>query len=114
MVQSSGRGVLLDCAGWVAKSSIAIQHFESTDIPLDNLQRIVKEKGIQFQVILLIRSGYTAAYERLSTGEQVAIPRRPSTDFKGVESSKETLQWIWENRFAAVVGDMVASERDPT
>ena len=107
--------MLLDYAGWAAENSIAIQHFESTNIPLDHLQRIVKEKDISFRVgdILLIRSGYTTAYERLSANEQTAIPQHPSTDFVGVEPSKKMLQWIWENRFAAVARDMVAFERTP-
>lgn len=90
--------ILLDYAGWAAKNSIAIQYFESTDIPLGRLLRIVKEKEIKFRVgdILHIRSGYRAAYKGLSANEQVAIPQRRSADFLGVESCKETLQWIWE------------------
>lgn len=106
---------MLDYAGWAAENAIAIQHFESTDIPFGHLQLMVEEKAINFRVgdILLFRSGYTAAYESLSTDEQAAIPQRTSTDFVGVESSKEMLQWIWGNGFAAVAGDMVAFERTP-
>ncbi|KAL1970762.1 hypothetical protein VTN77DRAFT_2596 [Rasamsonia byssochlamydoides] len=110
-----GRGVLLDYADWAERHSIPIKPFESSIIPLATLKEIARENGIEFRQgdILFVRSGFTAAYEKLSVEEATALGRRESHDFIGVESGEETLRWLWENKFAAVAGDAVAFESSP-
>ena len=85
------------------------------DIPLDHLQRLIAEYRIAFRPgdILFIRSGFTAAFTALDSAGQEEIGKRKRADFIGVESNLAMLQWIWDNKFAAVAGDTVAFERSP-
>ena len=111
-----GRGVLLDYAGWAAKESVSMNPLESVGIPLDHLKQIVQEKNIQIRPgdILFIRSGFTAAYDKLSVDEQNSLSERPlPLAFIGVEPTTEVLRWLWENQFAAVASDAVAFEQAP-
>jgi kynurenine formamidase len=110
-----GRGVLLDYASYAEKNSIPLTPFESSFVLLSHLKEIVHQQKITFRQgdILLVRTGFTAAYNALSIKEQEAIPERPTTAFAGVESTKEMLEWLWENQFAAVAGDQPAWESSP-
>ncbi len=53
------------------------------------------------------------AYNSLSPSEQLALSKRPSADFIGVDPTEEVLEWLWGNQFAAVAGDAPAFERSP-
>ena len=111
-----GRGILLDYAGWIAKKSVSMNPLESIGISLEHLKQIVQEKNIQIRSgdILFIRSGFTAAYNNLSTDQQKSLSERPNPSaFIGVEPTTEVLRWLWENQFAAVAGDTVAFEQAP-
>jgi hypothetical protein len=105
----------LDYATWSEEKGIKLTPFEPTQIPLAHLQDLIKDRNINFRFgdILLIRSGFTAAYNALSEDEKRAIPERPSADFSGIESSELTLRFLWENQFAAVAGDAPSFERGP-
>lgn len=63
--------------------------------------------------ILIIRTGWTRAYERLSTAECQQLAEYKTPPLIGVESSKEMLQWIWDQDFSAVAGDMPSFEAYP-
>lgn len=110
-----GRGVLIDYAAYCQRHSIPIKAFSSVAIPLSDLINAAKEQETTFQKgdILLVRSGFTEAYDKLDDAQQRAIPERPSPDFIGVEASQAMLQWIWETGFAAVAGDMPSFEQAP-
>jgi hypothetical protein len=110
-----GRGVLLDYADWAARNSIELQPMQSVPIFLNHLKEIVKEHNIEFRPgdILFVRSGFTAAYDKLSINEQKTLAERASPDFAGVEAGEETLRWLWQNQFAAIAGDSPSFERAP-
>ncbi|KAL9058776.1 MAG: hypothetical protein Q9206_001763 [Seirophora lacunosa] len=63
--------------------------------------------------ILFIRSGLTAAFDKLDDSSQCMLSERPTADFAGVEATEEVLKWLWDSKFAAVAGDMPAFERSP-
>ena len=111
----TGRGVLLDYHSWASNKSLSLSPFSSTVIPFSHLQHVIADQNVTFRRgdILFIRSGFTAAYEALSDSEKLALSKRARDDFIGVEPTKEVLQWLWENQFAAVAGDMPAFERSP-
>ncbi|KAM0800337.1 hypothetical protein BDR22DRAFT_880896 [Usnea florida] len=111
----TGRGVLLDYHSWASNKSLPLSPFSSTVIPFSHLQQVIADQNVTFRRgdILFIRSGFTAAYETLSDSEKLALSKRARADFIGVEPTKEVLQWLWENQFAAVAGDMPAFERSP-
>ncbi|KAJ6151392.1 cyclase [Penicillium chermesinum] len=93
------RGVLLDCA-----------------IPLSHLQAIAAEAGITFRQgdVLLIRTGWTAEYFKLSDAEKEHLGGRDDRASCGIEATEESIQWHWDHGFAAVASDTVAYEAWPS
>lgn len=111
----TGRGVLIDYYAWTQKQGVAVNAFESCAITLDDVKKVMQDCQIQLQKgdILFIRSGFTAAYNKLSEDERRSLAQRPSPDFIGLESSRTVLKWMWEQQFAAVAGDAPSFERAP-
>ncbi|KAI1842627.1 hypothetical protein JX265_012620 [Neoarthrinium moseri] len=110
-----GRGVLLDYQSYCEERGIQLFAMSSSAIPLIHLKDIIKERQITLNEgdILLVRSGFTKAYEKLSINEQKELAARPSPDFIGLDATKEVLQWIWESGFSAVASDAPSFERAP-
>lgn len=75
---------------------------------------MLQETGVQVRDgdLLLLRTGFTEQYLRLSMEERKAMGQRPPT-FLGVESSVPVLKWIWEKGFVAVAGDAPSFEMSP-
>lgn len=63
--------------------------------------------------ILLIRSGFTEEYNKLTDEQRDELGLREKREFCGVEGSKEMMEWHWNNAFAAVAGDTNAYEAWP-
>jgi hypothetical protein len=117
-----GRGVLVDFHTWRLKQVEegrkeyeSFQAFETTPIPLRDLQQCLSDQGTQvrFGDVLLIRSGWMVAQGKKSEEELKALQKEPPHRFCGVEQSEEMLRWIWEN-FSAVAGDQPSFECWPT
>ena len=110
-----GRGVLLDYAAWAEANGTPVNCFQTQSIPLSVLQEVAASQQTTFRPgdILLIRTGWTHAYERLSPAECQQLADYAAPPVIGVESSKEMLQWIWDTGFAAVAGDMPSFEAYP-
>jgi kynurenine formamidase len=64
--------------------------------------------------ILIIRTGWTAAYSKLTTEEKERLGGRDDRASIGVEASEEAFRWHWEQQFAAVASDTVAYEAWPS
>ncbi|KAJ5733592.1 hypothetical protein N7493_002378 [Penicillium malachiteum] len=111
----TGRGVLLDFADWASTNSISVSALESEAITLEQIRQVVFDHKLEFRKgdILLIRSGFTAAYNKLTEQQRRDMPNRPSPDFNGVEATEGMLRWLWEHQFAAVGGDAPSFERAP-
>lgn len=112
----AGRGVLLDWSSYAIRNGIQYDPFSPHAIPLQQLQAVAVEQNVKFRAgdILLIRSGWTNAYHRLSPEERIALAKRPQRSFIGVEASEEMLRWHWDCQFAAVAGDTNAYEAWPS
>lgn len=111
----TGRGILLDYADWAASNSLSVSALESEPIALASLKQVVKDHSLEFRTgdILFIRSGFTAAYNKLSEQQRKDLVHRPSPDFSGVEATEDMLRWLWEHQFAAVGGDAPSFEQAP-
>jgi kynurenine formamidase len=109
-----GRGVLLDYASWAEAEGIKVLPLTTQSIPLADLKAVAKAQNVTFKPndILFIRSGYVRALTSLSGAEGTEYAAQ-ATEAIGVASGKEILQWIWEEQFAAVAGDMIAFEAVP-
>lgn len=105
---------MLDYAQWAESNGITYSPFDSHPIPITVLKEIAAENGIVFRQgdVLLVRSGFTKAYLRLSDVEQLTLGNRESIErkFIGVEGTVEAAEWHWESGFQAVAGDTNAYE----
>ncbi|KAF2021657.1 hypothetical protein BU24DRAFT_362388, partial [Aaosphaeria arxii CBS 175.79] len=112
----TGRAVLLDWAAWAASQNISYDPFSIHAIPLAQLQAVATSQKVEFKAsdILLIRTGWLAAFKALSPEQQRELPRRQVRSSMGVEASEESLKWHWNNAFAAVASDTVAYESWPS
>ncbi|KAF4539153.1 uncharacterized protein LTHEOB_10545 [Lasiodiplodia theobromae] len=106
------RGVLVDWAGWARKQDIPINFLEGSIIPLDHVKAIISEKKIELRPgdVLFIRSGFAEFLKALSVEDQLNISQRSPPEYIGLESTKATLRWFWENQLSAVAGDTVGLE----
>jgi kynurenine formamidase len=111
----TGRGILLDFADWAESNSVSISALESQAITLDSIKQVVRDHQLEFRKgdILFIRSGFTAAYNKLDDQQRRDMPNRPTPDFIGVEATEGMVRWLWEHQFAAVAGDAPSFERAP-
>lgn len=110
-----GRGVLLDFHNWRLANNIAYEPFKTGSISLDQLKQVAKAQGtdIRFGDILLVRSGYIAAFNNISKEQAEVYASVVPPAISGVEQSEGVLEWIWEN-FSAVAGDQPSFECWPT
>lgn len=112
----AGRGVLLDWRSYAVRKGIQYSPFESYSILLSELLEVAAEEQVQFRPgdILLIRSGWTEEYQKLCDSRKEALGGREDRTFCGVEASRESIKWHWDNQIAAVAGDTVAYEVWPS
>lgn len=110
-----GRGILLDYHEWRIKQGRSHDAFESNSIPVGDLQAVAKDQGteIKFGDILIIRSGYMNAYNKLSRSEIETLRQRQTPTFTGIEQSEEMMEFLWTN-FSAAGGDHPSLEAWPT
>ena len=106
-----GRGVLLDFHSWRLRNNIDYEPFSTGSITVGQLQAVAEAQGtdIKFGDILIVRSGYINAYNKLSKDEMEAYASVVPPNLSGVEQSEEVLEWIWHN-FSAVAGDQPSFE----
>ncbi|KAJ4375805.1 hypothetical protein N0V83_001082 [Neocucurbitaria cava] len=111
----TARGVILDYPRYLEKKGKqSVNALSENSINADTLREMLKETGVQPRDgdLLLLRTGFTRDYEKLGEQERKAVAERAPT-FLGVESTKETLRWIWESGFVAVAGDAPSFEMSP-
>jgi hypothetical protein len=106
-----GRGVLVDYYTWALEHA-PYNPMEQYSIPFSNLQECIRSQNLTFRKgdILIVRSGFTVAYDKLDIPAREAKAAVNPAHFAGVEQSEEVLEWIWENQFAAIAGDAVGFE----
>ncbi|KAL3485454.1 hypothetical protein BJX62DRAFT_242952 [Aspergillus germanicus] len=77
---------------------------------------VAREQRVTFRRgdILIIRTGWTAAYSKLTMEEKERLGGRDDRASIGVEASEEAFRWHWEQQFAAVASDTVAYEAWPS
>lgn len=110
----AGRGVLLDYGRWCERNGKQVNPLSRHVITVDELEQVAKDQKVEFQEgdILLLRTGWMAAYER--EGDRLnEIMDLAKPECIGVEACQDTYRWVWNNRFAAVAGDHVAFEAFP-
>ena len=97
------------------KHNIMYDPFSSHGIPLSQLLDVAKQQNVKFRSgdILLIRTGWTEEYMKLTQDQRVELAKRNERAFVGIEASEEMIAWHWDNQFAAVASDTNAYEKWP-
>lgn len=110
----AGRGVLLDYPRWAAARGITFAPGERHEITAADLRAIAAAQRVEFQVgdILVVRSGWIAWYLTLDQAAREAVATPPFAAI-GVAQGDDTLRFLWDTGFAAVVGDAIAFEAFP-
>lgn len=105
----TSRAHLLDIAAYISRHSLPpLSYLDcSTPISVSMLQGCADEAGIEFQPgdILLVRIGWTEAFEGLPQKARDEIPYREVRGFGGVDANEESMRWHWDKGIAAVVTD---------
>jgi hypothetical protein len=110
------RGVLLDWYSYALRKGLPHRPFTNQGIPLDELLEVAREQGVTFRRgdVLVIRTGWTAAYSKLTDAEKENLGGRDDRASCGVEATEAAIRWHWESGFAAVASDTVAYEAWPS
>lgn len=110
------RGVLLDWYSYALDKNLLHSPFTNQNIPLYQLLEVAQEQKVRFRRgdILLIRTGWTAAYNKLTDAEKIDLGGRENRASCGVEATGDAIRWHWECGFAAVATDTVAYEAWPS
>lgn len=110
------RGVLLDWYSFAVKNGLPHRAFTNQAIPLKQLLQVAREQRVTFRRgdVRIIRTGWAAAYSKLSTEEKERLGGRYDRASIGVEATEEFFRWHWEQQFAAVASDTVAYEAWPS
>lgn len=90
--------MLLDWYSYAQREGLHCSPFINSSIPLSHLKQIAREQGVTFRQgdILLIRSGWTAAYHLLSDKEKEHLGGRDDRTSVCVEATEESIRWHWE------------------
>ncbi len=89
-----GRGVLLDFHSWRLANNLAYEPFKTGSITLEQLKAVANAQGteIRFGDVLMVRSGYIAAFNELSKEQAEAYAAVVPPTLSGVEQSEGVLQ----------------------
>lgn len=110
------RGVLLDWYRYAQKKGLPHRPFTNQAIPLNELLEVAREQRVTFRRgdVLVIRTGWTAAYSQLTDAEKERLGGRDDRASCGVEATEAAIRWHWEQGFSAVASDTVAYEQWPS
>jgi kynurenine formamidase len=108
-----GRGVLLDVAAFAAATGQPIDPRSDTAIPVEQLQATASWEGVEIRPgdILLIRTGWMAAYLSLNSEKRAASATAAA--WAGLRGDAAMAEFLWDNEIAAVAADNPAVEDSP-
>ncbi|WP_132975384.1 cyclase family protein [Pseudonocardia dioxanivorans] len=108
-----GRGVLVDVDAHLRARGHLIDHDAGEPIEVATVVEAAAGQGVELRPgdILMVRTGWGHHYlhELDPDGRRALTPLRAS----GLAASRETVEWLWDNRFAVVASDTFAVEAWP-
>jgi len=110
-----GRGVLIDAVKYRAEQGRPIQPLTRDVVTLADLQGALAAQKVTLTPgsVLLVRTGWMEAYEASSAAEKRAMAPMDKLKSVGVEPTRALMEWLWNNRVAAIGTDTPAAEPWP-
>lgn len=89
------RGVLLDWYEYAQRKGLQHHPFTNQAIPLHELLEIAKEQNVTFRRgdVLVIRTGWTTAYSKLTDAETDHLGGRDNRASCGIKASEAAIRW---------------------
>jgi kynurenine formamidase len=110
-----GRGVLLDIHRYRNSQGRPLDLRTGDPISLADLESAARTQQVEFRQgdVLLLHTGWAHYFlNQIDDRERERLISERT--FCGLEQSRETLAWLWDNRFSVVASDTVAVEVMPT
>jgi len=106
------RGVLIDVAAYYAAAGRAYTGAERFAITADDLAAAAQRQGTEFRSgdVLIVHTGWSAKYLGRDDAGRTAMRTAGSP---GLFQSDETLEFLWDHRFAMVASDNAGVEMFP-
>ncbi|KAK2041936.1 hypothetical protein LZ31DRAFT_624814 [Colletotrichum somersetense] len=109
----AGRAIFIDWYAWAQKRGLEIDAFTAYEVPFSSLIEALNEQGLSKDVfrpgdIIVIRFGYLSQYESMSLEKREALNnhyKANKPDNIGIKPSRELLEFLWNNKIAAICGD---------
>jgi kynurenine formamidase len=111
-----GRGLLIDAYGYRKAKGIPVNALDREVYTLAELQAAIEHQGSALKpgTILLVRTGWMEAYEKLTADGKRAIAPMEHLRSAGIEASREMVAWLWNNQVAAIGTDCPSVEAFPS
>ncbi|HEX9855609.1 MAG TPA: cyclase family protein [Acidimicrobiia bacterium] len=102
-----GRGVLLDIPGYRAAAGLPYEVDSSYQVTVADLDSAAGAQGVTIEMgdILLLHTGWLAFLLAENRSDRERLMEHATLRSPGLEPSYEMLEWIWDNRLAAIVSD---------
>src|SRR5215467_1407036 len=110
-----GRGLLIDACKYLGAKKRAVVPLSAGVYKLKDLQDALKAQGTKVKPgsILLVRTGWLGAYLKASDQEKKEMAPLEALKSCGIEPTSAMVEWLWDNRFAAIGTDCPAVEPWP-
>jgi len=110
-----GRGVLIDAYAFRKALGRPVNPLQRDTYTLDELEGalVAQRTTLKPGSVLLVRTGWMESYEKCTAEERRALAPMDKIQSIGVEASREMVEWLWNNRVAAIGTDCPAVEPLP-
>lgn len=109
----AGRGVLLDVERHLRELGEELDWRVRRPISVDEIDAVRQAAGIEWRSgdVLVLRTGWTAGYQRASADERVEV--RTRHDSPGLAAGSEMAAYLWDHGISAVAADNIGVEAMP-
>ncbi len=110
-----GRGLLLDVHRYCADKGRKVNPLSNEKYTLDELKGALTAQKCELKpgTVLLVRTGWMQAYLAASADQKREMGDLPKLKACGIEDSRAMVEWLWDNRVAAIGTDCPAVEAWP-
>jgi kynurenine formamidase len=110
-----GRGLLIDAYRYCTEAGRSINPLAPEKYTLDELKGALKAQGSRLKpgTVVLVRTGWMPAYLNSSAEVKQSMGSLEGVRACGLDNSRELVEWLWNNRVAAIGSDTFAVEAYP-